>query len=71
MAQQSTEASKKRPLEAAEDDGLQQEAKRRRSEDENLDDAVSEIVAVIEDSKKMLGLPAMFPEHAPRSIHFY
>ena len=37
-----------------------------RSEDDDLDEAVAEIVAVIEDSKKMLGPQSMFPEHAPR-----
>jgi len=55
--------AKKRPHE---EDGEEPEAKRRRSEDDDLDEAVAEIVAVIEDSKKMLGPQSMFPEHAPR-----
>ncbi len=42
-------------------------SKKRRVEDETLEEAVAEIVAVIEDSKKMLGPQSMFPEHAPRS----
>ena len=54
---------KKRPHD---DDSKEPEAKRRRSEDENLDEAVGEIVSIIEDSKKMLGPQSMFPEHAPR-----
>jgi len=44
----------------------QPEAKRRRSEDDNLDEAVAEIVATIEDSKRQMGQQSMFPEHAPR-----
>jgi len=64
-------ASKKRPLESAAEDSEGSsdgpEAKRTRSEDaDNLDEAVAEIVAEFEDSKKMLGPQSMFPEHAPR-----
>ncbi|QQP55628.1 Histone acetyltransferase KAT2Alike, partial [Caligus rogercresseyi] len=42
--------------------------KRRREPqiDESLDQVISEIVAVLDDSSKMLGPQAILPEHAPR-----
>ena len=40
--------------------------KRQRVEDENLDEVIAEIVAVIDDQNKMLGPQAILPEHAPR-----
>ena len=55
-------AGKKRP--ADDDTGGQPDMKRRRSEDENLDEAVAEIVAELENSKQ--NSQSMFPEHAPR-----
>ena len=35
-------------------------------EDESLDEAIAEIVAVIEDKNQMLGPHDILPEHAPR-----
>ena len=43
-----------------------EDVKRRRCEDESLEETVSEIVSVIEDQNKQLGPQAIFPEHAPR-----
>ena len=55
-------AGKKRP--ADDEIGGQPDMKRRRSEDENLDEAVAEIVDEILNSKQ--NQQSMFPEHAPR-----
>ena len=57
-----------RPLELDDGEGSDgSDSKRTRSEDaDNLDEAVAEIVAEFEDSKRMLGPQSMFPEHAPR-----
>jgi len=58
------QGGKKRPHEGDEDE--RGEKKRKRVEDESLEETVAEIVSVIEDSARMLGPQAMFPEHAPR-----
>ena len=55
---------KKRPAEVFDED--HEDAKRKRYEEESLEETVAEIVAGIEDQNKMLGAQAMFPEHAPR-----
>jgi len=55
---------KKRPADLFDED--HEDAKRKRYEDESLEETVAEIVASIEDQNKMLGAQAMFPEHAPR-----
>merc|ERR550539_447769 len=55
---------KKRPGDSLDDD--HEDVKRKRYEDENLEETVAEIVALIEDQSKQLGPQAMFPEHAPR-----
>ena len=55
---------KKRPGDALEEDS--EDVKRRKYEDENLEEAVAEIVGIIEDQNRQLGPQAMFPEHAPR-----
>ena len=55
---------KKRPADCLDED--HEDVKRKRFEDESLEETVAEIVAVIEDQNKMLGPQAMFPEHAPR-----
>lgn len=62
VASINSSAGKKRPIE--EESSSQPEMKRRRSEDENLDEAVAEIVAEIENCNQ--GSTSMFPEHAPR-----
>jgi len=55
---------KKRPGDSLDED--HEDVKRRKYEDENLDEAVADIVSIIEDQNKQLGPQAMFPEHAPR-----
>ena len=55
---------KKRPADLFDED--HEDAKRKRYEEESLEETVAEIVASIEDQNKMLGAQAMFPEHAPR-----
>ena len=55
---------KKRPAEVLDED--HEDVKRKRHEEESLEETVAEIVAGIEDQNKMLGAQAMFPEHAPR-----
>ena len=60
-------AGKKRSHEGSDEEGGGETSKKRRVEDETLEEAVAEIVAVIEDTKKMVGPQSMFPEHAPRS----
>lgn len=55
---------KKRPGDALEEDS--EDVKRRKYEDENLEEAVAEIVGIIEDQNRQLGPQSMFPEHAPR-----
>jgi len=55
---------KKRPGDALDEDN--EDVKRRRYEDESLEEAVADIVGIIEDQNKQLGPQAMFPEHAPR-----
>ena len=57
-------AAKKRPNEEAEDDT--EDMKRKRVEDESLEETVADIVRVIDQQSRMLGPQAMFPEHAPR-----
>ena len=54
---------KKRPADVLDDD--HEDVKRKRYEDENLEETVAEIVASIDDQAKMMA-GAMFPEHAPR-----
>jgi hypothetical protein len=60
---------KKRSHEGSDEEGAagSETSKKRRVEDETLEEAVAEIVALIEDTKKMVGPQSMFPEHAPRS----
>jgi hypothetical protein len=59
---------KKRSHEGSDEEGAGSEtSKKRRVEDETLEEAVAEIIALIEDTKKMVGPQSMFPEHAPRS----
>jgi histone acetyltransferase len=41
-------------------------SKRQRIMDENLDETIAEIVAVIDDQARLLGPQAILPEHAPR-----
>ncbi|XP_040577469.1 histone acetyltransferase KAT2B isoform X2 [Lepeophtheirus salmonis] len=51
------------------DKSFENAAKRRREQpdiDESLDQVITEIVAVLDDSSKMLGPQAILPEHAPR-----
>jgi len=55
---------KKRPGDVLDEDN--EDSKRRKYEDENLEESVSEIVSIIEDQNRQLGPQAMFPEHAPR-----
>jgi len=55
---------KKRPGDELDVDS--EDVKRRKVEEENLEETVAEIVKVIEDQNKQLGPQAMFPEHAPR-----
>jgi len=55
---------KKRPGDSLDED--HEDVKRRKYEDENLEEAVADIVSIIEDQNKQLGPQAMFPEHAPR-----
>ena len=55
---------KKRPGDSLDQD--HEDVKRKRYEDESLEETVAEIVAVIDDQSGMLGAQAMFPEHAPR-----
>eukprot|EP00092_Neocalanus_flemingeri_P021975 GFUD01023832.1.p1 GENE.GFUD01023832.1~~GFUD01023832.1.p1 ORF type:complete len:759 (-),score=221.26 GFUD01023832.1:292-2568(-) len=64
MGEVAVTGGKKRPGDALEEDS--EDVKRRKYEDENLEEAVAEIVGVIEDQNKALGPQAMFPEHAPR-----
>jgi len=54
---------KKRPGDVLDEDN--EEVKRKRHEEENLEETVAEIVASMEDQNKMRA-EAMFPEHAPR-----
>ena len=44
---------KKRPLESLDDD--HEDVKRKRYEDENLEETVAEIVALIDDQSKLMG----------------
>merc|ERR1712013_807023 len=55
---------KKRPGDSLDED--HEDVKRGKYEDENLDEAVADIVSIIEDQNKQLGPQPMFPEHAPR-----
>ena len=57
-------SSKKRSAEEAVDED-NEDMKRKKVEDESLEEQVAEIVRVI-DQNRMLGPQAMFPEHAPR-----
>merc|ERR550539_1635405 len=55
---------KKRPGDSLDDD--HEDVKRKRYEDESLEETVADIVRVIDQQSRMLGPQAMFPEHAPR-----
>ena len=62
--------SKKRTLENQQEEPAQMASSKRQKfhieEDESLDEAIAEIVAVIEDKNQMLGPHDILPEHAPR-----
>ena len=64
MGEVAVTGGKKRPGDALEEET--EDMKRRKYEDENLEEAVAEIVGIIEDQNRQLGPQAMFPEHAPR-----
>lgn len=57
-------SGKKRPAEDLVDEDSE-DMKRKKVEDESLEEQVADIVRVI-DQNRMLGPQAMFPEHAPR-----
>ena len=55
-------AGKKRPSDDTETD----EAKKKRGDEETLEETVIDIVKEIEDQNRIMNASAMFPEHAPR-----
>merc|ERR1719414_64348 len=58
-------SGKKRTHEETLDDE-NEDVKRKKYEDESLEETVAEIVSVIDNQNRMLGPQSMFPEHAPR-----